>query len=85
MSQTRLLRRSNCRAPGQRWLDGAGVLVIAATLVVDVPVIDLRINAARDGRQTHMDLFDWPPCQGWEPATTTTNRTAVKIAKRRMG
>jgi len=60
------------------------VLVNADTLLV----IDLSINPARDGRQTHMefkDLFDARPFQGREPTTTTMSRAAAKNAKRRMG
>jgi hypothetical protein len=68
----------------------AGPAVIAATLVAGArgPVMDLKINAARDGRQTHMEcdeLFDPLALQGWEPITIRTNSAAEKSAKRRMG
>ena len=62
----------------------ACVLVNAATLLVT----DLRINPARDGRQTHMEcveLFETLPFQGREPTTMTMSRVAAKSAKRRMG
>jgi hypothetical protein len=59
---------------------------VCALATADLPVIDLRINAARAGTQTHIDFID--PLlmgQGWEPTPTMTIRTAAKIAKRRMG
>jgi hypothetical protein len=61
-------------------LDGAAVFVLVAVLVMD-----FRRRPAREGRQTHQDAFDELAFQGWEPATTTTSRTAAKIAKRLMG
>jgi len=61
-------------------LAGACVVVIADTLV-----IDLRINAARDGRQTHIDFFSPLPFDGWEPMIIKMSSAAEKSAKRRMG
>lgn len=48
-------------------------------------VMDFRINAARAGTQTHIDFIELLMGHGWEPMPTMTIRTAVKIAKRRMG
>ena len=60
------------------------VRVNAETLLV----MDLSINPALDGRQTHMefkDLFDALPFQGREPTKATMSRAAAKSAKRRIG
>jgi len=54
-------------------VDRARVLAIA----------DFRINPARVGMQTHMDLFG--PRQGWEPMAMMMIKAATKRAKRRMG
>jgi hypothetical protein len=59
-------------------------LVIVAVLVAALLVKDFSIKPARDGRQTHQDLFGLA-FHGWEPAMTTTRRTVAKIAKRLMG
>ncbi len=65
-------------------LDGAAVLVIVAVLVAALLVKDFSIKPARDGRQTHQDVFGLA-FHGWEPAMTTASRTVAKIAKRLMG
>ena len=52
-------------------------------------IADFRINFARVGTQTHMDLSELPPCRDWdwdwEPMATRTNRATVNRAKRLMG
>ena len=65
-------------------LDVAAVLVIVAVLVVALLVKDFKSRPARDGRQTHQDVFGLA-FHGWEPAMTTASRTVAKIAKRLMG
>ena len=63
-----------------RFAGAADVVLIADTLV-----IDFSINLAREGTQTHMDLFDPPAFHGTEPPITRTSNTVEKIAKRRIG
>ena len=48
-------------------------------------IADFRINFARVGTQTHMDLSELPLCRDWEPMATMTNRATVNRAKRLMG
>jgi hypothetical protein len=48
-------------------------------------IADFRINFARVGTQTHMDLSELPPCGDWEPMATMTNRATMNRAKRLMG
>jgi hypothetical protein len=48
-------------------------------------IADFRINPARVGMQTHMDLFGPPPCRGWEPMATMMIKAVAKRAKRLMG
>ncbi len=64
---------------------GMGLADACVVEVVDTLVIDLRMNAARVGRQTQTDCFCLPPVDGWEPITIRTSRAAEKSAKRRMG
>ena len=47
-------------------------------------IADFRINFARVGTQTHMDLSELPPYRDWEPMATRTNRATVNRAKRLM-
>ena len=60
----------------------AGACAVAIT---DVLVIDLKSNAAREGRQTHIDFFSAPPFDGCEPMTIRKSSAAEKSVKRRMG
>jgi len=53
--------------------------------IADLLVIDLRINPARAGTQTHMDFIAPSMGQGWEPMPTMMISAATKRAKRRMG
>jgi hypothetical protein len=48
-------------------------------------IADFRINPARVGMQTQMDLFRPQPRRGWEPMATRMIKAATKRAKRRMG
>jgi hypothetical protein len=46
---------------------------------------DFRINFARVGTQTHMDLSELPRYRDWEPMVMRTNNATVNRAKRLMG
>jgi hypothetical protein len=67
--------------------DSAGYRLDKSCCVVitDTLVSDRSINAAREGMQTHADLFKALPFRGCEPMMTRTSNAAENIAKRRMG